>query len=199
MDVDILGPDGAPLREGVGELVCKQPWPGMTRGLWGDPDRYLETYWSRWPGIWVHGDWASRDGDGDWFLHGRSDDTLNVAGKRIGPAEVESAMVGHPAVAEAAAIGVPDPVKGEAIWCFAVPRPGAVADETLRRTLCERVAQALGRSFMPARIEFVAELPRTRSAKVVRRAIRARVLGHDPGDLSSLENPRALDQFAPAR
>lgn len=199
MDVDIFGPDGAPLREGVGELVCKQPWPGMTRGLWGDPDRYIETYWSRWPGTWAHGDWASRDEDGDWFLHGRSDDTLNVAGKRIGPAEVESVLVGDPAVAEAAAIGVPDPVKGEAIWCFAVPRPGAVADEALRRTLCERVAQALGRSFAPARIEFVAELPRTRSAKVLRRAIRARVLGHDPGDLSSLENPRALDQFAPSR
>ena len=94
---------------------------------------------------------------------------------------------------------MPDTVKGEAIRCFAVPRPGAVADEALRRTLCERVAQALGRSFAPARIEFVAELPRTRSAKVLRRAIRARVLGHDPGDLSSLENPRALDQFAPAR
>jgi acetyl-CoA synthetase len=180
---------------GVGELVCKQPWPGMTRGLWNDPERYAETYWSRWPGVWVHGDWASRDADGDWFLHGRSDDTLNVAGKRIGPAEVESAVVGDPSVAEAAAIGVPDALKGEVIWCFAVLRPGVAPGDALREALRDRVVAALGKAFAPARVEFVSELPRTRSAKVLRRAIRARVLGLDPGDLSSLENPQALDSF----
>ncbi len=96
----------------------------MTRGIWGDPDRYLATYWSRWPDVWVHGDWASVDEDGCWFLHGRSDDTMNIAGKRVGPAEVESALTVHPAVAESAAVGVPDPVKGEAIWCFVVVKPG---------------------------------------------------------------------------
>ena len=197
MDIDIFDPDGRPMAEGTGELVCKKPWPGMTRGLWNDPERYFETYWSRWPGVWVHGDWASRDEDGDWFLHGRSDDTLNVAGKRIGPAEVESAVVGHPAVAEVAAIGVPDPVKGEAIWCFAVLQPGEDAGAALREALRDRVVSALGKSFAPARVEFVTELPRTRSAKVLRRAIRARVLGLDPGDLSGLENPRSLDQFLP--
>ena len=92
----------------------------MTRGFWRDPERYLDTYWRRFPGIWTHGDWASVDEDGYWFLHGRSDDTLNIAGKRIGPAELESAAVGHPAVAEAAAIGVPHDVKGEVAWIFCV-------------------------------------------------------------------------------
>ncbi|MBX6311575.1 MAG: AMP-binding protein, partial [Isosphaeraceae bacterium] len=195
MDIDIFDPTGQPLRNGVGELVCKKPWPAMTRGLWNDPDRYLTTYWSRWPDVWVHGDWASRDEDGDWFLHGRSDDTIKVAGKRLGPAEIESALVGHPAVAESAAIGVPDEIKGEAIWCYVVLKPGREPGDDLRQELRERVAEALGKSFAPSRVEFVAELPKTRSAKVLRRAIRACVLGQEPGDLSSLENPRALEPF----
>jgi acetyl-CoA synthetase len=199
MDIDIFDPDGKPLREGVGELVCKQPWPGMTRGLWNDAEgRYLQTYWSRWPGVWVHGDWASRDADGDWYLHGRSDDTIKVAGKRIGPAEVESALVGHPAVAESAAIGVPDALKGEVVWCYAILRPGFAPGDDLRRELRERVVHALGKSFAPERILFVADLPRTRSAKILRRAIRAAALGGEPGDLSSLENPKALEEVRQA-
>ena len=112
MAVDVLDAEGKPLREGVGELVCTKPWPGMTRGIWGDPERYMATYWSRWPDVWVHGDWASIDSDGDWFLHGRSDDTLNVAGKRLGPAEVESILAEAEEVAESAAIGVPDHTQG---------------------------------------------------------------------------------------
>src|ERR687892_1038686 len=121
MAVDVWGPGGEPVSRGeVGELVCTKPWPAMTRGIWRDPDRYLETYWSRFPDVWVHGDWASIDEDGFWFLHGRSDDTIKVAGKRVGPAEVESILVSHPAVVEAAAVGVPDDVKGEALWCFVV-------------------------------------------------------------------------------
>ena len=95
VDVDVFDPEGRPIRGEVGELVCKGPWPGMTRGLWGDPERYLDTYWHRFPGVWTHGDWASVDADGYWYLHGRSDDTLNIAGKRIGPAELESAAVSH--------------------------------------------------------------------------------------------------------
>ncbi|HEY7401385.1 MAG TPA: AMP-binding protein [Actinomycetota bacterium] len=191
MDVDVWGPDGRRVATGdVGELVCRQPWPAMTRGVWGDPERYLDTYWRRWPGVWVHGDWASIDEDGFWFLHGRSDDTLNVAGKRLGPAEVESALASHPAVAESAAVAVPDDVKGETIWCFVVLKPGETAtpDE-----LAAVVGEHLGRSFLPSRVLFVPELPRTRSAKILRRAVRATALGEDPGDLSSLENPSALD------
>jgi acetyl-CoA synthetase len=194
MDVDVFGPDGRPVGSGeVGELVCKKPWPAMTRGIWKDPDRYLDTYWRRWPDVWVHGDWASVDEDGFWFLHGRSDDTMNIAGKRLGPAEVESALAGHPAVAESAAVGVPDEVKGEAIWCFVVTKPGAARDDRLERELAGAVVEHLGKSFRPSRIFFVDELPKTRSGKIVRRALRATAIGADPGDLSSLENPAALE------
>jgi acetyl-CoA synthetase len=177
----------------VGELVCRRPFPGMTRGFWRDPERYLDTYWRRFPGVWTHGDWASVDEDGYWFLHGRSDDTLNIAGKRIGPAEIESAAVAHPGVTEAAAVGVPHEVKGEVAWVFCVPAPGAgVSEEEVR----ELVARELGKAFAPDRVLFVSALPKTRSAKIVRRAIRATALGEDPGDLSSVENPEALEDIA---
>jgi acetyl-CoA synthetase len=199
MDIDVWGSDGHPVPRGsVGELVCRQPWPSMTRGIWGDEERYLETYWSRWPGVWVHGDWASIDEDGYWFLHGRSDDTLSVAGKRLGPAEVESILASHRVVAESAAIAVPHEVKGETIWCVVVLRPDAEASSDLAKELRRLVAEHLGRSFMPERIVFAPELPKTRSAKIVRRAIRAAALGEDPGDLSSLENPVSLDAIRAA-
>jgi acetyl-CoA synthetase len=194
MDVDIVDANGSPVPAGeVGELVCRKPWPSMTRGIWGDPDRYLDTYWRRFPGIWVHGDWATRDEDGFWFLHGRSDDTLSVAGKRLGPAEVESALASHPAVAESAAIGVPHALKGETIWCFVVVKPGVDADTRLATALRNVVADQLGRSFLPSKVVFVPDLPKTRSAKIVRRAIRATALGTDPGDISSLEDPDSLE------
>jgi acetyl-CoA synthetase len=196
MDVDVFDPEGRPLRGGVGELVCKKPWPGMTRGFWNDGEgRYLRTYWSRWPGVWVHGDWASIDEDGCWFLHGRSDDTIKVSGKRVGPAEVESVLAGHPAVAESAAVGVPHELKGEAVWCFAVLRSGHEPNDDVRRALKDMVTGALGKSFTPERVLLVSELPRTRSGKILRRAVRARVLGRDAGDLSSLENPSALEEI----
>jgi acetyl-CoA synthetase len=194
--MDVLDPDGRSIRDEVGELVCRRPWPGMTRGIWGDDERYLETYWRRFPGVWTHGDWASVDEDGYWFLHGRSDDTLNIAGKRIGPAELESAAVSHPAVAEAAAIGVPHEVKGEVAWLFCVAKPGTNVDDRLEREVSAAVAAELGKAFRPDRVLFVAALPKTRSAKIVRRAVRARALGQDPGDLSSLENPEALEEIA---
>jgi acetyl-CoA synthetase len=193
MDVDIVDTTGSSVGPGqVGELVCRQPWPAMTRGIWRDPERYLETYWSRFPGVWLHGDWATRDEDGFWFLHGRSDDTLSVAGKRLGPAEVESALASHAAVAESAAVGVPHPLKGETIWCFVVVKPGIDADAGLARDLRNVVADHLGRSFLPGRVVFVPQLPKTRSAKIVRRAVRAVAIGEDPGDLSSLEDPEAI-------
>jgi acetyl-CoA synthetase len=179
----------------VGELVCRKPFPGMTRGFWRDPDKFIEAYWSRLPGVWVHGDWASADADGFWFLHGRSDDTMNIAGKRIGPAEFESAAVGHPAVREAAAIGVPHPVKGETAWIFCCLLPGA---EVTEDEVAAHVAGELGKAFRPDRILFVDALPKTRSAKIVRRALKATALGTDPGDLSSLENPESLDAIEAA-
>jgi acetyl-CoA synthetase len=191
MDVDVFDERGRPVRGEVGELVCKQPWPGMTRGIWNDPDRYIETYWSTYEGVWRHGDWALVDEDGDWYLLGRSDDTINVAGKRLGPAEVESVLVSHPAVAESAVVGVPDETKGESIWCFCVA-PGETGDGTAEE-LRELVASELGRTFKPSRVIFVEALPKTRSAKILRRAVRAVAIGEDPGDLSSAENPQALE------
>jgi acetyl-CoA synthetase len=190
MDVDVFDSKGQPVRGEVGELVCKQPWPGMTRGIWGDPDRYIDTYWSTFDGVWRHGDWAKIDEDGQWFLLGRSDDTINVAGKRLGPAEVESVLVSHPDVAESAVVGVPDETKGEAVWCFVVA-PGA--DDSLAGELANLVAEELGRPFKPSRVVLVDSLPKTRSAKILRRAVRAVALGEDPGDMSSAENPQALD------
>jgi acetyl-CoA synthetase len=193
MAVDVFDDDGKPLRRAVGELVCTKPWPGMTRGIYKDPQRYLDTYWSRWPDVWVHGDWASIDDEGDWFLHGRSDDTIKVAGKRLGPAEVESVLVTHDAVVEAAAVGIPDEVKGEALWCFVVLGPDASPTEELRAELKKLVADALGKSFAPSAVKFTQALPKTRNAKVLRRAVRGVVTGVDVGDLSSLEDPATIE------
>ena len=188
----VFDEEGRPVRGAVGELVIRAPWPGMTQGFWNDAARYEETYWSRWKDVWAHGDWALVDEDGFWFVQGRSDDTLKIAGKRVGPAEVESALVGHPAVAEAGAIGVPHEVKGEAIVCFVVLRPGESPSDALRAELAGRVANELGKALRPARVLFARDLPKTRSGKIMRRVIRARHLGKDPGDLSSLDNPAAV-------
>ena len=191
MDVDVFDPAGDSLRGAVGELVCKQPWPAMTRGVYRDPERYLETYWSMYDGVWRHGDWARVDEDGQWFLLGRSDEAINVAGKRVGPAEVEGELLAHPAVAEAATIGVPDGTKGEAIWCFWTPVDPQ--GEDVSGELVELIAERMGRPFKPSRVLRVSDLPRTRSAKILRRAVRAVAIGEDPGDLSGAENPQALD------
>jgi acetyl-CoA synthetase len=198
MAVDVFDDAGRPLRGEVGELVCTKPWPGMTRGLWHDPQRYLDTYWSRYPGVWWHGDFASIAPDGQWYLHGRSDDTIKLAGKRLGPAEVETVVVGHPSVVEAAAVGVPDELKGEALWVFVVVAPGVEADDELRAELTTLVTEHLGPSFRPSAVRFTTALPKTRSAKVLRRAIRAVVTGAAPGDLSGLEDPGTLDAVAHA-
>jgi acetyl-CoA synthetase len=196
--VDVVDDDCNPVRGVVGELICRRPWPAMTRGMWKEPDRYLETYWSRWPGVWWHGDWASIDADGRWFLHGRSDDTIKVAGKRLGPAEVETALVEHPAVVEAAAIGLPDELKGETLVCYVVVGPDTVVDDALRAELRGRVGEALGKAFTPSAVHVTAALPKTRSNKIMRRTIRAVALGQSPGDLSGLEDPAALDAIASA-
>jgi acetyl-CoA synthetase len=199
MAAEVWDEHGHSVRGQVGELVVLAPWPGMTQGFWRDRERYLETYWSRWPDVWVHGDWVEVDGDGLWYIRGRSDDTIKVAGKRLGPAEVESALVSHPAVAEAAAIGVPDPVKGEALVAFVVLKPGVADDPDLRTALRARVIDELGKSLAPKAVEVVSELPKTRNAKVLRRVVRAAYLGVDPGDLSSLENRSAIDAVVRVR
>ena len=189
MAAEVVDETGAPVRGRKGYLVCTRPAPSMTRGIWNDPKRYLDVYWSRFPGLWYHGDWASVDEDGYWFLHGRADESMNVAGRKVGPAEVEEAMLRHAGVVEAAAIGVPDEVKGEAIVGYAVPRPGAAVDPA---AVCATVAEVLGPAFRPREVIVAAELPKTQSGKIVRRLIRQKYLGEELGDLSTVANPWAL-------
>jgi acetyl-CoA synthetase len=205
IDADVWGEDGSPVRGEVGELVLRRPWPGMTDGFWRDPERYESTYWSRWSDTWVHGDWARLDADGCWFIEGRSDDTIKIAGKRLGPAEAESLLVAHPAVVEAAAIEIPHDVKGGALVCFAVLAGGRTGDEPLRRELVDRVVHGLGKAMKPEAVLFAAALPKTRNAKVMRRLIRAAHLevrglqaSAPVGDVSALDNPEALEAIKKA-
>jgi acetyl-CoA synthetase len=193
IDTAALDENGARIVESVGELAACNTWPGMTNGFWHDPDRYIQTYWSRFSDLWVHGDWAFCDNDGHWLLLGRSDDTLKIAGKRVGPAEVESAAGECPAVKESAAIGVPDATKGEAPVLFVVLMPTHQPSTKLAGEIADKVAEVLGKPLRPQKVHFVADLPRTRNAKIMRRVIRAIHLGQNPGDLSALENSTALD------
>ncbi|MDW8278707.1 MAG: AMP-binding protein [Anaerolineales bacterium] len=213
MAADVFDENGLPVRNAVGELVIKAPWIGMTRGFWNDRQRYLETYWSRWENVWVHGDFAAIDEDGLWYILGRSDDTIKVAGKRLGPAEVESILVKHPKVVEAAAIGVPHEVKGNELVLFVVLKADKtdgeaekrITDEAekqmerLRGELREMVIEEMGKALAPKVILFVRDLPKTRNAKVMRRMIRAAYLGQEPGDTSSLVNPEAVEEIRRAR
>jgi acetyl-CoA synthetase len=194
MDVDVVDDQARSIRGEIGELVCRQPWPAMTRGVWHDEERYLEAYWSTFPGIWRHGDYALVDADDQWFILGRSDDVMNVAGKRLAPAEVESIIATHFCVAEVAAVGVPDPKKGEAVWAFWVARSDA-GEQDVSDELRQMVARELGKPFAPSVVLRVPALPKTRSAKIMRRAVRGAALGTDPGDLSGAENPDALEQI----
>jgi acetyl-CoA synthetase len=195
MDIDVFDETGKPIRGKMGHLVAKKPAPSMTRGFWNEPERYIETYWSRWPNIWYHGDWAKIDEDGFWSLHGRSDDTIKIAGRRTGPAEIEAALIEHPAVSEAATIGVPDEIKGEDIVSFVVLKPGFNPSEELRDELKGQVVKIMGKTLKPKDVKFVRDLPKTRSAKIVRRIIKATYLGQDISDVSSVENLKAVDEI----
>jgi len=191
MDVDVFDDDGRPIRERVGYLVCRRPVPSMTKGFWNDRERYLETYWRRFPGIWFHGDWASVDSDGFWFLHGRADDVIKIAGKRLGPAEVEEVLMSDRRVVEAAAIGIPDNIKGEELICFVVPRQ---EEEKLHAIMADLVSAKLGKAFRPAAVFTVPALPKTRSGKISRGFIRRAFLGMESDD-SSIENPEIASLF----
>jgi acetyl-CoA synthetase len=201
MAAEVVGPGGTPVVDEVGELALRGPWPGVTRGFWGgtpaDRERYLDAYWRRVPGTWLHGDWALRDSEGFWYLQGRSDDTLKVGGKRVGPAELEAVAVAHPAVVEAAAIGVPDELKGEVPVVLVVVRRDSTTDPSeLAGEVAARVVDSLGKPVRPKAVIVVPDLPRTRSGKIMRRVARAAWLGLDPGDLSALENPGAVTAIA---
>ena len=189
---DVVDADGVSVGPHVtGELVMRSPSIGLTRGLWHDRERYLESYWSRLPNLWVHGDFASRDADGMWYVHGRSDDTLKIAGKRTGPSEIEALLLATGLLQDAAAIGIPDAVKGTAVVCICVPRAG-IDKGTALKSLSAAVVAGLGGAFRPAKVVLVDDLPRTRNMKMMRRVVRAAWLGEDPGDLSTLVNPEAV-------
>jgi len=197
MATEVFNDSGQPVRGKKGYLVATGPAPSMTRGLWNDPQRYLKTYWSRWPGVWYHGDWASVDEDGCWYLHGRADETFNVAGRKVGPAEVEQALIEHPSVSEAAVIGVPDQVTGEKIVAFIVLKPGVESSNALLGQISSQVAKSLGSAFKPRALHVVKELPKTQSGKIVRRAIRDAYLGEEITDFSTVENPETLRSVKP--
>ena len=192
VDAVVLNDRDEPVREEVGELAVRQPYLGMTQGFWKDRQRYLDTYWSRWPGTWVHGDWAMIDKDGLWYILGRSDDTIKVAGKRVGPAEVEAAALEGSGVAEAAAVGVPDQMKGQAVVVFCVARPGA-EPAGIPAAVSRQVEESLGKPFKPAAVFLIPRLPKTRNGKILRRVIRNVFLGDPPGDLSSIDDMESLD------
>jgi acetyl-CoA synthetase len=170
----------------------------MTRGFWKDPKRYKETYWSRWPETWVHGDWAAKDSDGMWYILGRSDDTIKIAGKRLGPAEVESILVSHPSVIETGAIGIPHEIKGSELILFCILAPGIEGSDILRNELKQMIIAEMGKPLAPKDLLFVNDLPKTRNAKVMRRMVKAAYLGLDPGDTSSLVNPEAVEEIRKA-
>ena len=193
MEADVVDAEGNSVPAGVeGELVMRAPSIGLTRGMWNDPELYLDTYWRTFPGLWRHGDLAVRDGDGMWWVRGRADDTLKIAGKRAGPSEVEDLLLATGRLADAAAVGLPDPISGQAVACVCVPAPGVAADEALVARLKDAVAAGLGKPFRPRDVLFVPELPKNGSGKIVRRAIKAVLTGGDPGDLSTLANPESL-------
>jgi len=191
---DVVDEAGRPVRGDIGELVVRSVWPGMTQGFWHDDERYLESYWRRLPGLWHHGDLAYVDAEGFWYLLGRSDDTIKVAGKRLGPTEVESILVADDRVVEAAAVGVPDDVKGETLVCFVVLRDGE-DPATAAPALSDVVTAALGRAMAPRAVHVVDALPKTRNGKILRRVARATYIGAAPGDLSSMEDVSVLDHW----
>lgn len=195
MDIDVFNEEGKPVRGEVGYLVCKKPAPSMTKGFWKESERYLETYWSKWPNIWYHGDWASIDEDGFWFLHGRADDVIKIAGKRLGPAEVESIINEVPTVRESACIGLPHEIKGEVLVCFIALKPGYKPDSQVKEEIRNLIVKAMGKAFTPEDIVFVPDLPRNRAGKIMRRMVKAVMIGKEPGDLSVVENPEALDEI----
>ena len=192
---DVVNEKGESVTDEVGELVIRAPWIGMTRGFWKDPERYIESYWSQWKDVWVHGDFAAKDSDGLWYILGRSDDTIKVAGKRLGPAEVESILVEHESVIEAAAIGIPDPVKGSAVVVFVVLGKNVEGSDELRVELRNMIATAMGKPLAPKEILFISDLPKTRNGKVMRRMIRSAYLGLDLGDTSALVNGDVMEEI----
>ena len=198
IQAEVFNEEGEPITNAGGNLVILRPWPGMLKGFYGDPERYKKTYWSKYPNVYLAGDVARKDEDGYFWIQGRADDVLNVSGHRIGNAEVESALVSHEKVAEAAVIGKPHELKGECIVAYVVLKEGVEPSEELKSELREHVAKEMGKIARPDEIWFVSDLPKTRSGKIMRRVIRAKALGQDVGDISTLANPEAVEEISKA-
>ncbi|WP_224449770.1 AMP-binding protein [Haloprofundus salilacus] len=201
MNVDIVDATGESIADTHerGYLVARDSCPSMTKSLWDGDERYLQEYWSRFDDMWNHGDWAQKDEDGFWFLHGRADDVLNVAGRKVGPAEVEGALIDHDAVNQAAAVGVSDDTKGTAVIAYVVLEDGVEGIDDLRAELRGVVGEELGKPFRPREVLFVDEFPKTQSGKILRRAIASVYEGEELGDMSSIENPEALEKVKAAK
>lgn len=199
MAAAVYSAEGKEVIEEAGELILTKPWVGMTNGFWNEPERYIETYWSRWPSVWVHGDTAVRSASGYWRISGRSDDTFTIAGKRIGPNEFETALVSHSAVHEAGAISIPDPIKGEAAICFVVLHGDVSANESLKQELKTHLARTLGKAFIPQAIHFIPDLPKTKNGKVMRRILKATYAGEEVGNQTALENPEIVNEIKALR
>jgi acetyl-CoA synthetase len=188
----ILNEQGDDTDGSIGELALQQPFLGMTYSFWEDDERYLKSYWSKWDGVWAHGDLVERDEDGIWYILGRADDTLKIAGKRLGPSEIEIALSSHKKVIESAAIGVPHKIKGEAAVVFAV-----LHDEVSEAELGEHLSRKLGKALKPDKIIRISALPKTQSGKIARRLLKNRYLGKPLGDISTLQNPESLEEVTP--
>jgi acetyl-CoA synthetase len=201
MDIDTADETGESVTEPGerGFLVARDSCPSMTKSLWSGDERYLEEYWSTWDDLWDHGDWAQQDAEGFWFLHGRADDALNVAGRKVGPAEVEGAAMEDDDVNQAAAVGVPDDTTGTAVVLYVIVEDGVEETDDLRGEITEMVGDELGKPFRPRAVLFVDEFPKTQSGKIIRRAVQATHVGEDLGDMSSIENPEALSAIETAR
>jgi acetyl-CoA synthetase len=201
MAVDIVDADGNSVvtDHERGYLVARDSCPSMTKSLWSGDERYLDEYWSTWDDVWDHGDWARTDEAGRWYLQGRADDVLNVAGRKVGPAEVEGAAIEHPGISQAAAVGVPDETTGTAVVLFVITEPEQTEADDLRAAIRERVGAELGKPFRPRSVLFVDQFPKTQSGKIIRRVIAATHQGEDLGDMSSIENPEAVAEIESAR
>lgn len=198
LQADVRNDNGESISGKGGHLVIKTPWPAMLRTIYKNPARYIETYWSKFEGVYLTGDVARKDEDGYFWIQGRSDDVLKVAGHRIGTAEVESALVSHEAVAESAIVGIPDPIKGEVIEAFVTLKSGQVQSKDMKEVLVKHVRSEIGPIATPSRIIFVPDLPKTRSGKIMRRVIKSLAKNEDPGDISTLANPEAVEAIGNA-
>jgi acetyl-CoA synthetase len=196
---EVFNLKGEPILRSGGELVLSTPWPSMLRGLYKAPKRYKNIYWSKFPGVYLAGDIARVEEDGCFWIQGRADDVLKISGHRISNSEIESALVSHRNVAEAAAIGKPHPIKGEAICCYVVLREGTDQSDKLRTQLMQHVSKEIGKIARPDEIWFVKDVPKTRSGKIMRRIVRAKAIGESPGDISTLRNPEAVEELERAK